>query len=653
MTFVSRITSTRRVAPSHQPWNAHAYQRRAVDFLCERGSAALFLDPGLGKTSIVLDAFRRLLEAGVARKALVVAPLRVCQTVWRQEGQKWTEFRDLRFSLLHGGKKADRLKDDADIWLINPEGVPWLAEKFFGRTLPFDTVILDELTKFKNASAKRHKTLRPRLKGVARRWGLTGTPAPNGYMDLFGQMLILDDGAALGRYITHFRDTYFQVDFNGFDYSLQPGGDRRIEAKIKPYVLRMSAEEYLELPPLLDDVRVLELEPAARKTYAQMKKDMLAELPEGVVTGANAAAVYSKLKQMANGAVYVGDQHTVAKLHDTKLEALDDLVEELAGQQLLIAYEFNHDIDRLRAHFGDRLAYIGKGVNEQQTAAIVAAWNKGEIQLLACHPASAGHGLNLQYSSCAHVLWLSPIWDFELYDQFIKRVYRQGNEAQRIINHIFTVRDTIDELALQALRDKDTTQERLLRSLRSEILREAETQGGETPTSETRTMVTKLSRQADAGAEAPRRVIPKGWGNSAAQTDIEDVAPTGQREKIGSLLRRPAAPQEVEEDEVQEQAPAASRARSAFSGAVQSRLAAAEQGEEAEDEAVPFEPDAKAPAPEPEPQTKRASPRTVSALKSHPKGVSEAEAAEAVGIDYDQLGKAVAKYLLQALANAL
>src|SRR6185437_12341174 len=253
---------------------------------------------------------------------------------------------------------------------------------------------------------------------------------------LFGQMLVLDDGAALGKYITHYRDAYFQVDFNGFDYNLQPGAERRIEEKIKPYVLRMSAEDYLELPPLVDDIRELDIEPAARAVYSKMKKDMLAELPEGVVTGANAAAVYSKLKQMANGAVYMNDdKHTVSPIHNTKLDALDELVEELAGQQLLIAYEFNHDIERLRAHFGARLAYIGKGVGEMQTLEIQERWNRGEIQMLACHPASAGHGLNLQYSSCAHICWLSPIWDLELYDQFRKRVWRQGNEALRVINH--------------------------------------------------------------------------------------------------------------------------------------------------------------------------------------------------------------------------
>lgn len=572
MTFFARTISTRLAKPSHVPWMPHEYQRKAVQFLIERGAAALFLDPGLGKTSIVLDAFRRLKASGVAKRALVIAPLRVCQTVWRQEGQKWTDFRELRFSLLHGAKKAERLRDDADVWLINPEGVAWLCEQYRGRTLPFDTVVVDELTKFKNHAAERHKALRPRLRGVARRWGLTGTPAPNGMMDLFGQFLLLDDGAALEKYITHFRDKYFQVDYNGFDYVLLPGAERRIEARIAPYVLRMGAEDYLELPPIVDDVHELELDAKSRATYAKMKRDMLAELPEGVVTGANAAAAYSKLKQMANGAVYQNDYNrTVSKLHDIKLEALDDLVEELAGQQLLLAYEFDHDRVRLKEHCGDRLTVLESGLGEAKTAAIVAAWNAGTLPMLACHPASAAHGLNLQQSSCAHVCWFSPIWDLELYQQFIRRIRRQGNEAQRIVNHILCVKDSIDELSLAALRDKDTTQSRLLASLRHELTGEKETKE--------MSQVAKLSRPGDA---AQPRIVPKGWGRppTAAPTEAvtevkapaDDIA--AQRERIGAKLEGRGAPL-VETDEMSP----AEKARAAFSPAVRAALEGANNPE--------------------------------------------------------------------------
>ena len=556
MPSVSQPISTRRVAPSWRRWIAHPYQEKAVGHLCRRGSAALFLDPGLGKTAITLDAFCKLQAAGVAKQMLVIAPLRVCQTVWWQEAQKWEQFRHLRFSLLHGSKKAERLRDDADVWLINPEGTAWLAEQFKFRGLPWDTVVIDELTKFKNHQSERSKALRPRLKQVARRWGLTGSPAPNGLMDLFGQMLVLDDGAALGRFITHYRDQYFQLDYDGFTYTPMPGAQKRIEECIRPYVLTMSADDYLTLPPLIDDVRVLEMEPKARATYSRMKKDMLAELPEGVVTGANAAAVYSKLKQMANGAVYVGeDKSNVSTLHSTKLEAVDDLLEELAGQQLLLAYEFNHDAARLKRHFGERITFLASGSSEARSREIVDAWNAGKIRFLACHPASAAHGLNLQQSACAHVAWLSPTWDLELYMQFIRRVRRQGSEAQRIFNHLFVMRDSIDELALQALQDKDTTQTRLLKGLNS-ILRDAEPYAaGQAGEGETK-VVAKLSRQSDAASgerplppgwgkpavtngvgappqtqAAPERVIPKGWG-----APILAAVDNGQRARIEEKL---------------------------------------------------------------------------------------------------------------------
>ncbi len=489
--------------------------------------AALFLDPGLGKTSIVLEAFCRLQNAGTAKTMLVVAPLRVCQTVWRQEGQKWTQFRHLRFSLLHGAKKEERLKDASDIWLINPEGVMWLAKQFFGRPLPWDIVTIDELTKFKNHQAERSKALAPRIKGVRGHWGLTGTPAPNGLMDLFGQFHLLDGGAALGKYITHFRDQYFTLGYDGFSYEIMPGAEKRIEERIRPYVLRMGAEDYLTLPPLVEDIRFLDLDAKARGVYNKMKKDMLAALPEGTVTAANAAATYSKLKQMANGAVYVGDdKDSVSVIHDIKLEAIDDLLEELAGQQLLFAYEFRHDAARLQAHFGDRLTVLASGMSEKATAQIVDDWNAGRIQFLAAHPASAAHGLNLQQSACAHVAWMGPTWDLELYLQFIRRVRRQGNDAQRIFNHLFVVRDSIDELALEAVNAKDTTQTRLLRSLNS-ILHDADNppRGADAATRRSE-MVAKLSREAPAGGAAPSTGAFKGWG-TAPTTQPAQEARTG------------------------------------------------------------------------------------------------------------------------------
>jgi hypothetical protein len=300
---------TKRAKPSHDEWLPSEGQRNAVNFLCSTATAALWADPGAGKTSITLAAFSVLRDRGQAQRMLVIAPLRVTQLVWRQEIAKWTQFRDMRAVLLHGPKKDQlldaALADGTEIFLINYEGLEWLSNRYFGRQLPFDTIVADEITKLKNHASKRSKKLRPVTKRTPRKWGLTGTPAPNGYLDLFGQFLWLDGGQALGQYITHYRDMYFKPDFTGFDYVLQAGGGERIETRIAPSVFRLP---YTDLPPLSNDVRLIEFDAKTAAIYKTMKKDMLAELPEGTVTAANAAAVYSKLSQMANGFVYLSDE---------------------------------------------------------------------------------------------------------------------------------------------------------------------------------------------------------------------------------------------------------------------------------------------------------------------------------------------------------
>lgn len=592
---VSATVSTRLMKPSHEQWVPLPYMQRAVDFLTGQDVAALFLDPGMRKTSITLEAFCQLQTQKRARKMLVIAPLRVCRLVWRQEAAKWSQFRHLKFSLLHGSKKRERLKDDSDIFLINPEGVVWLCAQFYGRTLPFDIVTIDELTKFKNHGSQRSKALRPRIAKVPIKWGLTGSPSPNGYMDLFGQLLVLDGGAALGRYITHFRDMYFQPDFNGFDYVLQPGAGKRIEERIRPYILSLDADEYLQLPPLIEDPRMIVMETGARKVYEKMKKDMVAELPAGVVTAANSAAVYSKLKQMANGAVYMAEKQSgvtrlVSVIHDAKLEALADLVEELQGKQLMVAYEFEHDLVRLKELFGEDVAMLGKGVSAKREEEIVNAWNRGQISVLLAHPASIGHGLNLQESAACHICWFSPIWDLELFDQFNRRLKRSGNDAKRIMCHILIVTGTIDELALQSLHDKDTTQTRLRKSL-NEILHAADSPSrGERDTEGDTTMGMKLSRQGAAEEteeEAPRKVVPKGWGKpaAAASDDDEDEDEEDTKPQKAAIKAKIAKAPEPEEDEEETEEPAPAKAKKMFSEKVQSKLAETDTDETEEEDA--------------------------------------------------------------------
>lgn len=600
---------------------------RAVQHLMTRHAAGLPLRPGGRKTSITLEAFRRLREEGRAETMLIVAPLRVCRQTWRQEAAKWDEFRHLKFSLLHGDKKEDRLNDDADIWLINPEGMVWLAQRYFGRSFPFDIVCIDELTKFKNSQAERSKVMRPRLKGVTYRWGLTGSLAPNGYMDLFGQMLMLDDGAALGRYITHYRDQYFQVGFDGFSYDLMPGAAARIVDRIRPYWFQMDESDYAQLPPLVPDPINIELTPAARKLYDRMKKAMVAELPEGVITAANAAACYSKLSQMANGAVYVdAAKQNVSVIHDLKLEALDTLVDELNSEPLLIAYEFNHDLERIRQWHQERfktaLPYLGKGTTAAQEDQWVREWNQGKLPVLAAHPASAGHGLNMQGASAANVCWFSITWDFELWDQLIRRIRRDGTEATQIFNHMLIVNGTIDELKLAALGDKDLTQSSLIRALNSEILRDAGTDGAAVTASAGDNSM-KLSRPgAAAPAQAQNetqtetaRPQPKGWGQKGAA-----AADDGQKDRI--------------QDQINPEAN-----KTAFSRGVQEQARGISTGFERVDPSKPL------PISESEPEPSPKAPRTRRAPREDQAQAADAGVDAAKAAVMDALGAAGGKYL--------
>lgn len=578
-----QTASTRYVPPSWKHWDPLPYMLRATEWLINRHAAGLPLKPGGRKTSITLNAFRTLQRSNRAQSMLIIAPLRVCRQTWRQEAAKWEQFKDLKFALLHGDKKEERLKEDADVWLINPEGVPWLCQRFLGRSLPFDVVCIDELTKFKNSQAERFKALLPRLKGVKYRWGLTGSLASNGYMDLFGMLKILDDGAALGKYITHFRDQYFQLDWDGFSYNLMPGAEQRIVDRISPYWFKMDDADYAQLPPEVPDPRELEMPAAARKVYDKMKHDMIASLPDGIITAANSAACYSKLSQMANGACYVGDDKEVATvIHEVKIEALDELVDELNGSPLLIGYEFNHDLERLKEwhqkRFERPLPYLGKGTTAKQEDEYIAAWNAGKLPVLAAHPASAGHGLNMQGSSAADICWFSITWDYELYDQLIRRIRRDGTLATQIFNHLLIVKGTIDELKYAALRDKELTQTGLYRAL-NRVLHDADTlgAGGQPQTQRSETM--RLSRpgggapvaettaptRTQADAEPTNRPVPKGWGspaNSGSNGDAGSGQPT-QRERIQENI---SGDQNAN--------------RSAFSGAVQEQARQISQGDE-------------------------------------------------------------------------
>lgn len=650
----------RRVKPSYELWKPHMYQEKATDFLCERGSAALFLDPGLGKTSITLNAFCRLQDAGrVKQPMLVVAPLRVCQLVWEQEGQRWEQFRHLTFTLLHGPRKKAKLQEKSDVFLINPEGVPWLVDQFWGKRLPFSVVTIDELTRFKNSQALRHKKLHPKLAKVQYRWGLTGTPIPNGYMDLFGQMKLLDDGASLGRWFSHFRNKYFDKDFSGFTYTLRRGATKAIEEAIRPYVLRMSAEDYLEMPRLIPDIRPVVMPPAARKTYEKMKRDMVVDLEGQKIEGSNAAAVYSKLKQMGNGAVYHGDGFMEPKktihIHDAKIEAMQELVDELAGTPLLIGYEFNHDLVRLRKALGDP-PYLGKGVSGKKAQEIENAWNKGELPILLAHPASAGHGLNLQKGNACHLAWFSMTWDYELYDQFIRRIMRQGNKSMRIFNHVFIVENSIDIKSRDVIKQKGLKQHAFFDALNTEIYQDGKV--GTSPDeaileNEDTTMVRKLSRRSKRKVEDQVEDDQlEGEEEEEQEEQPKRVSRRGASSGTKRKLRGKAVEEEEEEEEEQEEGeeePVSKRARSNFSKAVQKRLSKDEEAGEEESEEGEEEEE----QPEEKPVSKRRGVRKSSKSTTTRKAVVEDEPEEEGGggieLDYDLLAEALIRQFAEKL----
>ena len=731
-------------------WTPHDYQRRAVAFMLNHGSAGLLLDPGLGKSSITLAAYKLLRTQGLVEKMLVVAPLRPCYSVWPAEVEKWDEFKDLKVVVLHGPEKAARLASDADIYVINPEGLRWLSEQKLdwwwdvltvdecfpagtrvrvegrekdvaiegvvpgmrvhtsagprkvlevgarhaqhlvrltladGRTLPCtpehpiftdlgwmpakyaagrilyaadvsdlsqgiqrfceaysptgnaedlfavlrseadvaehaadtapgggrenrpgrerspsveqgpalvtgpskgdvlgcesgrpnicaerrewdrafrggggagsgapfdirvelrhsigaealrlsyllqsrfwgpseqdrnrsgrnqppanvaasagreegsrfaptrvvsvqniergglvynlriegcphffaDGILVHNCTRFKHTNTQRFKILKPMLPKFKRRYILTGSPAPNGLLDLFGQVYILDLGGALGRYITWYRSAYFIPDSYGFKWTPQKDAEKRIYEKLRPLALRMSAADYLELPELINNYVYVDLPDEARKIYSDMESYLIAAVKDETVTAANAAAVTGKCRQIANGGVYHGDGKTT-QIHEAKLDAVEEIIDELSGKPALVAYEYGHDLDRLRGRFGAETPYIGGGVSAARFREIEVAWNRGEIPVLLAQPQSAAWGLNLQGTGAA-VIWHSLTWNLEVLDQFIRRIWRQGQKERVVVHHI-VAKNTVDEVIIKVLAQKDRTQSSLLNALK-------------------------------------------------------------------------------------------------------------------------------------------------------------------------------------------
>lgn len=475
------------------PYTPHAYNKKAIKFLLEHAAAALFQDPGMGKTAETLAALKILFKKQLISKVLLIAPLRVCHLVWPKEKDKWVDFKDLRMVVLHGKDKDQLLQEDADIYVINPEGLDWLlatekTKTTRGKTrvqvdvrrfkkFGFDTLVIDELSKFKHTNTNRYKALKEVLGTFGRRWGLTGSPAANGLLDLFGQCFVLDQGRSLGPYITHYRSKYFEtVDKQGFVWRPRPGMEDEIYRRVAPLALRMAAEDYLELPQLVENVVRLDLPPDVQAMYDELEEELIVGLGENTILAKNAAVASGKCRQIANGGIYLTPDLVVtgfklpkvkrewANLHTVKTDALGDLVDELQGSPLLVAYEYEHDLDRLRQKFGPDLPYLGGGVNTARAKELERLWNAGELPILAAQPQAIAHGLNLQEVG-HHVAWHSLTWDYELYDQFVRRVLRQGNQHSRVFVHLFVMRKTVDEAMLIATRRKEKGQQTFFKAL--------------------------------------------------------------------------------------------------------------------------------------------------------------------------------------------
>ncbi len=416
---------------------------------------------------ITLTAVNDLLfDSFEAHRILVIAPLRVARDTWPEEMAKWEHLSDLRFSVAVG-TEAERkiaLRSPADIYIINRENVQWLIED---SDIPWqwDMVVVDELSSFKSHQSKRFRSLmkvRPKVKRIV---GLTGTPSSNGLMDLWAQFRLLDMGRRLGRFIGQYRADYFVPDKRNvqviFSYKPLPDAEKRIYAKIADITISMKSTEHLIMPELVSSEYTVFLSDDERERYEEMKRDLVLQLPDGEITAANAASLSGKLCQMANGAVY-GDGGAVSHIHDRKIDALEDIIEAANGKPLLVAYWFKHDLERISARLRTRHIPFSK----MDTADSIRWWNSGELPVALIHPASAGHGLNLQSGGC-HLVWFGLTWSLELYQQTIARLWRQGQTAETVVVQHIVTKGTIDERILKALSEKDSTQSALIEAVKA------------------------------------------------------------------------------------------------------------------------------------------------------------------------------------------
>jgi len=446
----------------------HDYQNRAVDMIEKEPYCALFLSCGLGKTVTTLTAIADLLEGCVISKVLVIAPKRVAQTTWKDEINNWKHLKGLRLSVIDGTADQRRaaMMVDADIYTISRDSIVWLIQEYGGVKLPYDLVVIDELSSFKNHASKRFKALRKVRKFIPRVVALTGTPAPNGLIDLWAQMYLIDEGQRLGKSIGRYRDEFFTAGSRNGDiiFSYVPKSpaeetEQKISTRISDICLSMKAEDFLKMPDRMSLYDYVELPPKAMEAYRTFEREQVLELinSDEPLSAASAAALGNKLQQMAGGQVYDSDRKVI-DVHDEKIEKLKEIVEASNGEPVLVAYAFKHEQARIMEALKEFKP------RKLETAQDIADWNEGKAPLMVAHPASVGHGINIQKGG--HILvWFGNTWSLELYQQFNARLYRQGQMKPVMIHHI-VAKNTIDEKIIKALEGKKQTQDGLMQSIK-------------------------------------------------------------------------------------------------------------------------------------------------------------------------------------------
>ena len=446
---------------NYQP---HEYQQYATDFIIKNPTAAVFLEMGLGKSVIALTAILELcLERFEISRVLVIAPLRVARDTWPAEIQKWDHLKNLTYSVAVGTANERRaaLRQKTFVHIINRENVQWLIEDS-GIPWQYDMVVIDELSSFKSHQSKRFKSLMKARPGVRRMVGLTGTPSSNGLMDLWAEFRVLDMGKRRGRFITHYREQFFEPDRrNGmqvFSYRPRAGAEREIYRRIGDITISMRSADYLKMPECVMNTVPVKLDSTEYEVYEEMESKMVTELDGVEIDAVNAAALTGKLCQLANGAIYTPDGNTVF-FHERKLDALEDLIEGANGKPVLVAYWYKHDLARIQERFK---------VRELKSSKDITDWNAGKIPVAVIHPASAGHGLNLQAGGST-LIWFGLTWSLELYQQTNARLWRQGQQAETVVIHHIITRGTVDEDVMQSLSEKDRSQAALMRAVRARV----------------------------------------------------------------------------------------------------------------------------------------------------------------------------------------